>query len=260
MKHNKLRRHRVKECVNLVELIRRKRNQACSFSCSSSYRRNIRSRGNIVSDNKRSLGLKYSQNQNYAFQQNLEASAVFERSSPSLISSDRASQKNIVRNYCREHDTKINAPLNQNLSKPESQDIMLPGRTINHDCDEEPRLRDDNEKPFVPSDEVLSAKTDISTPQQTLNSYAVFDLQQSNENEEFHLINDGLITENTSIHSQSKLQNIDNTFIAEHVSSRQIITDEEAGGDGHHNNSIIEIEITLHSSNDTNSEEEVEVD
>lgn len=32
--------------------------------------------------------------------------------------------------------------------------------------------------------------------------------------------------------------------------------DEEAGGDGHHNNSVIEIEITLTPSNDTNSDDE----
>lgn len=66
--------------------------------------------------------------------------------------------------------------------------------------------------------------------------------------------------ENTLNARQSALQHEATTTVAENTVSRQMLADEEAGGDGHHNNSIIEIEITLLSDNDTNSEEEDEGD
>ncbi|XP_039951578.1 uncharacterized protein LOC120768891 [Bactrocera tryoni] len=89
----------------------------------------------------------------------------------------------------------------------------------------------------------LTTIDEVSTSESAAKSNETISAEVSNE-------------ENILNASQSALENEATTTVAEPNVNRQPSTDEEAGGDGHHNDSVIEIEITLLS--DTNSEEEDE--
>ncbi|XP_019845465.2 uncharacterized protein LOC109579479 [Bactrocera dorsalis] len=93
----------------------------------------------------------------------------------------------------------------------------------------------------------LTPNDEVSSSESSAKSNETISAEVSNE-------------ENTLNASQSALEHETTTAVAEPNVSRQLSTDEEAGGDGHHNNDVIEIEITLLSGNDTNSEEEDEGD
>ncbi|XP_053958964.1 uncharacterized protein LOC128863705 [Anastrepha ludens] len=296
MKHEKLRRHRVKQSVNLVELIRnRPRNQPYGFHRSScSTRRNLRSRDNVIVDRRfRSSSLSHNQNQSFLPIHNQQEVKVFGRDSYSSTSTVCNSRKNSIGSICEECHQRINSPPNQEhtVPEPEAQATTLPCGFVNglcrastKDLNETKFCQEKNEdaKPscingtqfkcekqcsdvcrkefLVQPNKIQSSGNDNNSPKLCQHSSAAFNFFDSNGSDEVCSINEESATGNTPNNSRSTLQNQANTLFIEHASSRQILTDEEAGGDGHHNNSVIEIEITLHSSNDNNSEEEVEGD
>ncbi|XP_018787002.1 PREDICTED: uncharacterized protein LOC108967833 [Bactrocera latifrons] len=130
-----------------------------------------------------------------------------------------------------------NATLNANTTPSISKLLQEVEQNANPSCSNNRKTEiEESTNELTPNDEV-------STSESAANSNETISPGESNE-------------ENTLNASQSAVEHEATTTMAEPNVSEQLSTDEEAGGDGHHNNSVIEIEITLVSGNDTNSEED----
>ncbi|XP_067625748.1 uncharacterized protein [Eurosta solidaginis] len=278
MKRKMLRKRRVKQSTNLVELIRnRPRHQQSYYSSARNKQRNGKVKNNT---NLSAAPIFQSQNNTFLSQKHQTAVLICDIS-PSFNAS--LSRTNNTFGICRE--SHCNVP-EKAIYKPTELPSISSGRIINSlfsasnlsinescgkvgivtsnvtsekQCETKSKFyatsgngKSHTTVPVGHENKVSSDNIVVSK----LFSHSSIELN-SQKSEILNSISKELTGENSSYKDQiAEHQQV--TTAIEEAPSIQVLPDEEAGGDGHHNNSIIEIEITLHSSNDTNSEDEDE--
>uniref|UniRef100_W8BY73 Uncharacterized protein n=1 Tax=Ceratitis capitata TaxID=7213 RepID=W8BY73_CERCA len=251
----KRKRFQKKQCVDLVQLIKnRPRNTPYSLQNASCSRRNLNrnfSGGNFACTSLHDSGRRHKcqcflpkrlqQSAHTQIFQNVHRSTFFN-------ASNSESRNNSGYSNSEDHSLKRTSS-NPEIGGPNnnSQFTLLSYELINNFIlnENENQLNQPSDPDYVGklNELIPPVESNIEIPSQ----YSADALDFSNANE------------TGGIHSSSEespLQQETTTSIVERTVSRQVLNDEEAGGDGPHNNSIIEIEITLQSSNETNSVEE----
>nr|XP_014086892.1 uncharacterized protein LOC106615272 [Bactrocera oleae] len=262
MKHQKAQRQ-MKQCLDLVKLIKnRPRPQPYYCRRSSHAGRSRRNESNCLFYNaKRNFHRSCIFNCHNAHPQALESShsSFHITNHDSRINSDFSSAEEISRK------SSVHSKSEVELFKLESQVTVLSNGLVNElskhsnttlNTSKLPQETQENASPCCSNNRKSNTEETMIEP--IPNDGVSIAESVANSNEAIASVVNS--AENTLNASQSAQEHEATTTVAEHTVSRQILTDEEAGGDGHHNNSVIEIEITLLSGNDTNSDEEDEGD